>query len=136
MSFNRTYSIVKYPKHEKKIFNFLIKEYGFKIIIRNRETFNFITIYEKNDIRIILNYDIREQRFIFKIIHGKNTPVHSDRDNSNIKMFWDLFQYFDTNFDYKKTQPDETQYLDSLKLNADLLQKYGNKLLKGEEWYW
>ena len=80
-----------------------------------------------------MNYDIREQRFIFKIIHGKNTPVHSDRDNSNIKMFWN---YLNINRAYKKTQPDETQYLDSLKLNADLLQKYGNKLLKGEEWYW
>lgn len=136
MNFNRTYSIVEYPKHEKKLFRFLIKEYGFELKIRNRETFSFFTVYEKNDLKIILNYDIREQWFVFKIIKGKNTPYHSDRNNSNIKMFWDLFEHFEPGFDYKKTQPDERQYLDSLKLNAELLQKYGDKLLRGEEWYW
>lgn len=136
MSFERTYDVTEYLKYEKNLFKYLVDEYKFNRKVRKGLMFSYISEYKNKDIRVYLKYDFREQWLKFQLIRGKNTPDHSDRENPNIKMFWDLFEHFEPGFDYMRTQPDEKQYLDSLKLNAELLKKYGDKLLRGEEWYW
>ena len=59
----------------------------------------------------------------------------NDNDRVNIKPFHALIFKYKVNLDYKKLHPDNFQYLDALKLNADLLKNYGDNILKGEAWF-
>ncbi|MFC1643494.1 hypothetical protein ACFL1F_00225 [Chlamydiota bacterium] len=124
------YSILDYNKNREKFFDFLIKDYNFNIIEDVERTFSFLTIYEKNNIRIRLEYDFRDNFFYFKLIRGKDTKYPNDHDKTNIITFLDLFAEMEPGIDLKQFEPDNHQYLKSLELNAVYLKKYGNKILK------
>jgi hypothetical protein len=130
----RTYSVVEYPKYEEEYFNFLITEYGYNLTENKKVTFGFIATYQKGDVRIHLDYETRDDFFYFTLIRGRDTKYPNDFDNENIKPFFRLFEKYEPKSVIDKLQPDDKQYLESLKLNADLLKKYGDKVLKGEEW--
>jgi len=130
----RNYSVLDYPSKQKEYFEFLVIEYDFKLTEEKKADFDFICEYRKPGIRVHLNYDIRDNFFYFTLIKGDNTIFPNDKDNENIRPFFLLFQHFDHNLDPKKLQPNNDQYLESLKANAILLRKYGDRILKGYDW--
>lgn len=130
----RTYSILEYPIKVKEYFDFLTSEYGYDLVKEERRTFSYLNIYEKGNIRIYLNYDIRDNFYYFSLIRGKETRYPNDHDKENIKPFFHLFQKYEPDIVLKRLQPDDNQYLEALELNAQLLKKYGDRVLKEEEW--
>jgi hypothetical protein len=113
----------------------LIRDYNFILIDEVETDFDFISIYRKPGIRIHLDYDVRDNFFYFTLIRGDDTRFPNDKDKENIKSFLMLFKKYDPNFDSKKIQPDDKQYIKSLEQNAILLRKFGDKVLKGDEWF-
>ena len=119
----------------KSEFSFLISEYGFEIVEESSTNKGVNYHYGNGKVRIDLTYDYRENFFYFKLIRGKNTQYPNDRDFENIKPFFRLTEKYEPTLPPNKLQPDENQYREALKLNAEVLKKYGDKILKGEEWF-
>jgi len=128
-----SYSTLDYPEVHKKLFYFLCTEYHYKLINCERDTFDYIHEYRNNNIRIVMDYDIRENRFGFHIIKGYDTKFPRNYNKKEVIMFHDLFERHEE-IPFGNVMPDEKQYIESLKLNARLLRKYGEKVLRGEEW--
>jgi len=131
----RNYSVIDYPIKQKELFEFLITDYGFKLTEELDADFSYISEYKKKGIRIHLDYDHKDNFFYFKLIRGDDTKFPNDQDTENIKTFLELFQKYVPNLDVYKLLPDDKQYLKSLERNAILLRKYGDKVLRGEEWF-
>lgn len=133
----RTYKFTNSPKEIKDFFQFLINDYNFYIKEESITNFGprYIYINRKGDIKVKLNYDYKDNFYYFEIIKGKDTKYPNDSDNQNIKPLFRLAQKYDASFDIKKLQPDDNQYLEALKMNAEMLKKYGDKILRGEEWF-
>jgi hypothetical protein len=118
-----------------KEFEFL-KEKGFKVIQNNDCNMGSSVEFTNNLIRIHLFFDYREFFYYFIIIRGKDTKYPNDNDQENIKTFWDLAIKQNHNFDLEKLKPNkEIGSKKALKENAELLKKYGSKILSGEEWF-
>lgn len=130
----RKFNILESPTKIDDAFEFLIDSYGYSVIQKLEESYTYYVRYEKGDRKVALNYDYKDNFFYFDLINGKNTPYPNDHDDKNIKPFFRLFQKYEPKIDLKKLQPDDNQYLEALELNAQLLRKYGEKVLKGEEW--
>jgi len=119
----------------KNEFAFLESEYNFTLIEKKSTNKGITYHYSNNMIRINLNYDYRENFFYFSLISGKDTQYPNDSDFKNIKPFFKLIQKYDQDFNLNKLQPDVHQYKEALKLNVKMLKKYGDKVLRGEEWF-
>lgn len=130
----KKFSVLGYPQSAKRAFSFLWKELGFSV---QEEDFGaaYRISYGKGDIRIILDYDFKDNFFYFVIIRGKNTQFPNDMDRENIKTFYEFAQKFEPGTNAKKLQPDEDQYLDALNANAHLLKVHGKLILAGREWF-
>ena len=131
----RKYSVIDYLEKQNECFKFLIADYHFKLVKEKEADFDFVSEYRKKGIRVHLDYDIRDNFFYFTLIKGDDTKFPNDEDKENIKSFLTFFMRYDPKIDSKLIQPDDKQYLESLKRNASLLKKYGDKILKGEEWF-
>ena len=130
----RKYSFTNYPNEFDEYFNFLITDFGFSLTQKKETDFSYINEFQKENIRVRFNYDIRDNFFYFSIIRGKNTLYPNDHDQENIKPLFSLFEKYEPNLNIRDLLPDDTQYIKSLELNAKLLKKYGEKVLNGEEW--
>jgi hypothetical protein len=127
----------KYAKVEdlEQAFNFLTNEFGYSILEKQDSNLGPVLVYIKDELRISLYFDYRDYFFSFSLIKGENTLYPNDNDCKNIKTFWDLASYYNPNFDLNKLNPNEkTGYSEALKLNAELLLKYGRNILIGKEW--
>lgn len=124
-----------YLDEQKRLFDFLTTEYDFTLSEERKTDFSYITDYRKKGLRIHFNYDTKDNFFYFVLIRGDNTQFPNDKDNENIKPLLALFKAHEPNLDIKIVLPDDKQYLDSLKRTAELLKKYGDKILKGTEWF-
>jgi|688.fasta_scaffold03043_4 hypothetical protein len=129
----RNYSLENYPSNVEINFKFLINEYGFDIIEKKEREFSYLFVFERGDIKVILNYDYMDNFFYFSIINGKNKH-YKDEDSENSLTFYDLAKFKDSEFKLEDIQPNDEQYLTSLKNNATILKKYGHDILIGEEW--
>jgi len=118
----------------KKAFSFLIQAYHFDLVRDEETNYNVVLEYKKGDTKVYLNYDYMDNWFAFNLIKGIDTSVFSVSPNN--KKISDLVQVFDPSKDYKFFQPNDDGFEDALKKNAEALKKYGDKVLKGEEWYW
>lgn len=128
-----TYSFYDVQQPMEETFRFLITDYGFEEASREQDNMGFTLLYLNEDRQVRLYYDYRDNFFYFYIIKGINTVYPNDTDK-NILSFYNLFQHFEPSIDLKRLEPDEEQYQHALTLNAQLLKKYGDKLLRGEEW--
>lgn len=128
-----TYSFYDVQQPMEETFRFLITDYGFEEASREQDNMGFTLLYLNEDRQVRLYYDYRDNFFYFYIIKGINTVYPNDTDK-NILSFYNLFQHFEPSIDLERLEPDEEQYQRALTLNAQLLKKYGDKLLKGEEW--
>jgi hypothetical protein len=133
----RTYKYTNSPQEIKEYFQFLIDEYKYSIIEESITNYGPSYIYINNigNIRVKLNYDYKDNFYYFEIIKGVNTKYPNDLDNENIRPLFKLVKKYEVDFDVRKLQPDNNQYLEALKLNAEMLKKYGDKILKGQEWF-
>jgi hypothetical protein len=113
------FKTINYPNEVHELFDFLKNEYNYKIVESGWKTVSYIVKYEKENIKIVLNFDIKDNAFYFYVLKG-------DEEIS----FITLFKRFEKISSPKKFIPDESQYLEALKLNAELLKKYGDKILK------
>ena len=121
-----------FPSQAKNLFSFLIDR-GFSITEENLNA-AFILYYQKNAIRVILNYDFRDNFFYFCVVYGESTTYPNDEDNVNIKTFRDLFKSCGELIDRGSIQPNENSYLSALKKNASLLKNnYDQIVLDGFE---
>lgn len=60
---------------------------------------------------------------------------------NSVKTAWlffsTIFKFYEPSIDLKKLQPQNRQCTEPIELNAKLLAKYGDKVLKAEEWiFW
>lgn len=129
------YRVLEYPSRVKECFSFLTTDYGYSLPQEEAEAFSFVNRYEKGSLRILLIYDIRDNVFDFWIMRGEvgGFPDHADPDTA--KTMYDLFKQHEKDLDFSATQPDDSQYLDALRLNAKLLRAYGGEVLRGNGWF-
>ncbi len=118
----------------KSIFSFLIKEHKFSLVKDIKENYGFILEYKKDDIRVHLFHDFRENELYFNLIKGATTEFPNDHDLENISSFYSLFQRFENNLDCKSLQPNDEGYEVPLIINFEKLKKYGDGILRGLEW--
>ncbi|TAL17991.1 hypothetical protein EPN96_03295 [bacterium] len=131
----RKYSVVDFLEKVKSAFAFLIAEYGFEIVKEEEYDFDYIIEYRNNEIRISLDYDVKDNFFYFEIIRGVDTKFPNDKDRVNIKSFIDLINKYEPSFNIDLIQPDDSQYQKALEYNSIILKKYGNGILRGIEWF-
>lgn len=124
----------KYKKDIENCFNLLVKKYNYKIISKTDKPYGYTIIYMKDDRKVYLSYDFKENFFYFNLIKGVNTVYPNDNDSENIKSFYELFKKNENKIDFKSLQPSDNDYLTALNKNALLLDKYGYSILKGEKW--
>lgn len=134
MSVFRDYSLLEYPENVKNCFAFLINDYGYELILEERSTVTYTHQYAKGSLRVLLNYDIRDNAFYYYLIRG-DIRFPQERDPEKVKSMYHLFKKYDPNFNIHAVQPNDNQYLDALKLTAQMLKKYGDRVLRGKEWF-
>ncbi len=127
---NSKYASIQVLKDE---FDFLIKDYSFRVINEKQSNMESSVELSNDKIRIHLFFDFRDYFFYFSIIRGVETSFPNDGDDRNIKTFWDLAVR--NSFETEKLIPEkENGYKNALKYNVDLLKNYGHDILIGKEW--
>ena len=121
----------------KSEFSFLQEKYGFEIIDERNPPYGAVVDYQKDDIRVKLYFEFKDYFFSFHIIKGKNTQFPNDQDKENIRDISEIVSKYNVpNITTEDLQPNRSDgYERALKLNAELLQKYGDGILKGQEWF-
>lgn len=128
----REFSYKGSPEAIKEAFSFLKTDLGFEIIEENLSNYGPHFIYSKDDFRLSLIYDYKENFFYFDMIKGKDTLYPNDNDVNNIRP---LFRFFEKHgVSMGDLQPDNYQYQKSLKLNAELLRKYQLEIFSKDTW--
>lgn len=130
----RSFSVLGSYEQAKEKFTFLVKDFGYKLKIDENLNYGFTLEYEKEDIRVYLFYDYRDNEFYFFLIKGRDTKYPNDHDFENIKPFYELFEKFDETLDIYSIQPNDDDYLPALNKNSELLKIYGSNVLNGIEW--
>ncbi len=130
------YKLTDSPIFIKDLFSFLEKDYEFKIIEEDVDNSGALFIYQNENGKVSLCYDYRNNEFSVSLVKGKDTAYPDDDEYwKKIKPLESLIEKYDLSFETKKLQPSGKHYLEALKLNAELLKKYGDKVLKGKEWF-
>jgi len=111
----------------KEIFFFLIRDHNFEIRSCDSQNYGFTIEYEKDEIRIYLSYDYRDNAFNFCFIRGRFTRVPNDNDIHNIIPFYGIFKRYDNNIEFNYFQPNDSEYETALKNNAFFLKKILDK---------
>lgn len=119
----RKYSIENYPKDVEKCFSFLINECGFQLKEFKERQFSYLHVYEKDEIRIELNFDIMDNFFYYSVISGKDT-AYNDLNKENITSFYEIAEKTTSCVDLNGLQPNDEQYLIALSSNAEILKAY------------
>ncbi|GEQ85376.1 hypothetical protein ULMS_08840 [Patiriisocius marinistellae] len=130
------YKIIDSPILIKESFAFLEKDYGFEIIEEDIDNSGVLFIYQNASGKVSLCFDYRNNEFNVTLIKGKYTAYPNDAEYwETVKPMESLIKKNDPNFNTQKLQPNGKEYIEAVRLNANLLQKYGNKVLKGQEWF-
>jgi hypothetical protein len=120
----------------KNTFLFLEIDYAFKIIKESNSEYALNIIYRNDTNQIRLGYDYRDNIFYFLLIRGAQTRYPNDSDRENIRDFFSIVEkYSIPDITESDLQPTENDYSAALKLNAELLHKYGERILQGKEWF-
>lgn len=119
-------SFINYPNAVTSAFEFLVNDYGFKLVENRTELYGWFMSYKKQEPQrgIYLQYEFREERFKYILNDGKSEM-----------LFWDYFHRFDpTIFWYSEgLVPVGNAVVPAVEKNAALLKKYGHAFLSGKE---
>ena len=130
----RNFSVIGSYENTKQNFGYLVDDYEYSLVIDENLNYGFTLEYQKNEVRVHLFYDYRDNEFYFFLIRGINTKYPNDHDFENIKPFYELFEKYDRSLNIYSIQPSDDDYEGALKQNAILLRKYGDSVLRGLEW--
>lgn len=120
----------------KQVFSFLKTDYGFTLTEKQETNYGVSITYIGNDVKVILTYDYRDVAFYFYLVKGENTLFPNDRDRVNIRSFHELALKNNPSVSFKSLEPsDNNDYLIALYANASVLKEYGDKILRGQEWF-
>jgi len=127
---------MKYAKAEeiKNRFHFL-ENIGF--VLTREETLNYGSYveYKGNGIKVYLGFDYKGYSFNFLLFRGEDLKYSDESYGNEIKSFCDLFKKYDLELECISLNPNYINgYEQALNNNAMLLEKYGDKVLKGKEW--
>jgi len=130
-----TEAITSFVKDVELLFQFLRNDFFYTIKSKEIIEGNFAEIiYVKNEIAVGISYHIKDERintWISKIIDGKPAD-YWDRENTLLLI--NLILYYEHNFYIQKLDFEHFDYLESLILHANYLEKYGKNILNGMEW--
>lgn len=114
-----------------KEFSFLVDRLGFSVDETKDLYYGTVVYLSKGNIVIDLYFEYKDYFFKFQI--------YDSRDKNPAREYYvdDLLQkYSVTDITTKDLQPNLTDgYEKALKLNSYILEKYGEKILNGEEWF-
>jgi hypothetical protein len=127
------------PNAIRNAFRFLVTEFHYSItqdgeLFHEKRPYEFVIEYACNNRRVRLVHDYKENFFDFVIIRGLATRYPNDYDQGNIVTFWGLFKSYEPSLELEALQPVGRTCTDAALINAQLLRKYGSKILRGEEW--
>ncbi|MEW6516612.1 MAG: hypothetical protein AB1439_06915 [candidate division FCPU426 bacterium] len=128
---------LNYFKDVRKKFKFLVEQYHYKIRKIRLENMTYIAIYTNRAVnrQIKMGYDIHDNAFYFYVMkgeRGKYPEPYTGKDD-NIIMFYDVIKKH-INVPFEAIITDDKQYFKALELNAELLRKYGDGILRGTDW--
>lgn len=114
-----------------------LKDFGFKIINEKNEGLYSCVTYKNQYRKILIDFEGLDFYFSVDIYKSPDTTYSDDGyETKDILSLLDLIKINDKDFDINRLIPIYKNGLDGeLELCAELLQKYGEKILKGEEWY-
>lgn len=126
------YASVKEIKSE---FNFLL-DLGFSLVREEDLKFGSYVEFVGNGIKIYLGFDFKNYNFLFDIYKGEDLKYSDEAYGILIKPFYEIVKKYNLNFSIGELQPSKTEgYKNALHKNAVLLEKYGDKILCGKEWF-
>lgn len=116
-------------------FKFLQEKYDFHVYLKERTNEGFSLHYKSSKRRVCLLYDFREDFLYFEVMAD---DIYGDEFcEDSVAIFSTIFKFYEPSIDLKKLQPQNRQCTEPIELNAKLLAKYGDKVLKAEEWiFW
>ena len=126
-----------YPSLVKEIFHFLQTEYEFQLVRDDYSNSGVFIIYQNKFGKVGIIIEYRNNEIFVELVKGKNTEYPSDMEfGNNIKPLKELVKKHDPFYDINKLQIGEgyQEYFQTLRENAAILKKYGDKILKGQEW--
>lgn len=136
MNTKKEFELTESPVLIKELFNFLIKDYGFILIEDVSSNAGVLIVYQGKKSKVGISFDYRDNFFSVDLVRGKHTQYPSDIEYGlNIKPLSELVKKNIPNYNVDKMQVTNSKYFDLLKENAEMLKKYGDKVLKGEEWF-
>lgn len=99
-----------------------LTEKGFIVVPRKETDAAFLHEFRNGTIRLIFNYDLLDNFFYFELIYGEQTAFPNDDDNDDVVPLMKVFLETRPEIKPEELQPDSTQYIEALKLNAEMLQ--------------
>ena len=130
-----------FSEHVRKHFAYLRKEFGFSIAEDqyHKDKFLCVVTYQKKWRNVKLIWDLQDDRFHFRVYRAL-LRLYNVLEHDYFHIFA-LVKYHEPDFDISELS-DITYYLPDLQVfdqkiahNAELLRKYGSKILDGEEWF-
>jgi hypothetical protein len=123
----------------REVFRFLHDEFQYDVIhdeelLWQGGAYAFVLEYQGNDRRVHLVYDYKENFLDFTIIRGVATKFPNEKDQVNIRSFWQIFKVFEPQLELSQIQPNGQTCAEAARTNAELLKKYCSGILRGEEW--
>jgi len=130
-----------FSEHVRKHFAYLCKEFDFSIVEDqyHKDEFWCIVAFRKKWRYIKLIWDLRDDRFHFRIYRALLRPYNVlEHDYFHI---FALVKYHEPDFDIGDLSdiayylPDTQVFNQKIERNAELLHKYGSRILEGKEWF-
>lgn len=129
------YKLTDSPTVIKDCFEFLKESYGFKLIEDISSNAGVLIIYQNDFGKVGINFDYRDDDFNIDLVKGSDMQYPNDAAYWNeIKPLESLIKKYEADFDIEQIQSNNRKYVEAVKLSAEMLKKYGDKVLRGEEW--
>ena len=119
-----------------KSFRFLETEYGYAIEENTLKSNFHRVLYSKEHRKVYIFLDFNMEKGTFLLLNSIDTSYKKDLDTEYVRDFLWLFNRFEPERSWQSLQPATTGSWEStVALNAELLQRYGEGVLSGEEWF-
>ncbi len=119
-----------------KSFRFLETEYGYSIEENTLKPNFQRVLYSKGHRKVYIFLDFTLEKGTFLLLNGMDTSYKKDLDTEYVRDFLWLFNRFEPERSWQSLQPATAGSWESaVALNAALLQRYGEGVLSGEEWF-
>ena len=115
-------------------FSFL-ESLGFKVTREESLNYGAYVEFKGNGIKIYLGFDFKSYSFSFDIYKHEDLRYSDSAYGKEIIPFCSLAKAYDTNYNCNALQPNKQDGYDSaLANNVSLLQRFGDKILAGQDW--